>query len=180
VPGIECFVTNNETVSYQAISHLIGHGYQKIGLVTIPSSAPNTAARIAGYHRALSEHELYDANLIREVDFVGNTAFGLAHDLLSNTDVDAVFTTSQSTAMGVVQAANQLDRNIPNDLAIFGYDNVPWMEIISSPLSTTCQPIEIIAQRAISSLLERIMGNEPNDTVHVVDSSLIIRHSCGC
>lgn len=180
VPGIECFVTNNEAVSYQAVSHLVGHGYQKIGLVTIPSSAPNTAARIVGYRRALNEHGLYNPNLIREVDFAGNTAFRLAHDLLSNTDVDAVFTTSQSTAMGVVHAANQLGLSIPNELAIFGYDDVPWMEIISSPLSTTRQPIETIAQRAIRRLLERVEGSEPHDTIQVVDSSLIIRHSCGC
>ena len=82
--------------------------------------------------------------------------------------------------MGVVHAANKLGRHIPNDLAIFAYDDVPWMEIVSSPLSTVVQPIETIAEQAIRRLLELIEGADPDGKTHVIDSSLIIRHSCGC
>jgi LacI family transcriptional regulator len=181
VPGVECFITNNEEVSYQAVSHLIDHGYKRIGVVTIPVRAPNTAGRIAGYRRVLLEHDLYDPDLMREVDFVGDTAFDLGLDLLSTTDIDALFTTSQSTAMGALRAANQLGRCVPEALALFGYDDVPWMEVVSSPLSTIRQPIEEIARQATKVLLDRVKGgNSTDDVVHVVQSDVVIRHSCGC
>lgn len=181
VPGVECFVTNNEQISYQAVSHLIQHGRRRIGVVTIPIRAWNTAERIAGYRRALEEHGLYDPELIREVDFVGDTAFALTLELLAATDVDALFTTSQSTAMGALRAANQLGRRVPQDLALFGYDDVPWMEVVASPLSTTRQPIEEIATRATRRLLTCLeTGSNDSDAVNLVESTLVLRHSCGC
>jgi DNA-binding LacI/PurR family transcriptional regulator len=111
---------------------------------------------------------------------VGQAAFDLALDLLSTTDVDGIFTTSQSTALGVVRAAQHLGRRIPEDLALFGYDDVPWMEVMCSPLSTIRQPAEGIASESVEQLLECLRGKEPCDTIHVLESSLIIRHSCGC
>ena len=181
VSGVESFITNNEEVSYQAVKHLIQHGCRRVGLVTIPGCASNTADRIAGYRRALFEHDLYDAELMREVDFVGDTAFDLALDLLSTTDIDALFTTSQSTAMGALRAANQLGRRIPQDLTLFGYDDVPWMEVVYSPLSTIRQPIEEIAREATQVLLERVEnGDSSDDAIHIITSRVIIRHSCGC
>jgi DNA-binding LacI/PurR family transcriptional regulator len=140
----------------------------------------NIAGRLAGYTRALQEHGCYDPDLMREADFVGQAAFDLALDLLATTDVDAIFTTSQSTALGVVRAAQHLKRRIPEDLALFGYDDVPWMEVVCSPVSTIRQPAEGIAGEAMGQLLECLNGKAPCDTVHVLESSLILRHSCGC
>jgi LacI family transcriptional regulator len=173
-------VTNDEAVSYQAVKHLIDHGRRKIGLVTIPVQASNTADRVAGYRRALEEYNCYNPTLIREVDVIGHNAFDLALDLLANTDIDAMFTTSQSTALGVLRAANRLGRRIPDDLALYGYDDVPWMEAVASPLSTICQPVERMAQLATQILLECIEGTKPCNGIYTVESSLVIRNSCGC
>lgn len=180
IPDIEHVITNNQEIAYLAVQHLIDHGHRRIGLVTIPTVGSNVAGRFAGYRKALTEAGLFDAQLVRETDFVGNTAFKLALDLLSSTDIDALFTTSQSTALGALKAAQQLGRRIPDDLALFGYDTAPWMEVVSSPLSTVCQPVEEMATLATSLLLERLDGREPSQDVHVVESSLVIRQSCGC
>ena len=180
VPGVEGVVTDNRAVSFRAVSHLVEHGYRRIGLVTIPLLGANAADRVEGYRRALLEHGLYDPNLVREVDFAGEQAFDLSLNLLSETDVDAVFTTSESTAIGVLRAAAKLGRRIPDDLAVFGYDDVPWMEVVASPLSTIRQPAQDVATLAMQLLLERLQGRESASTTHVVESSLIIRHSCGC
>lgn len=181
VPGVECVITNNQEVTRQAIRHLIDHGYQRIGMVTIPLLGSNLAERVGGYRRTLQEHGLYDPGLVREADFAGDTAFSLALDLISNTDVDAIFTTSQSTAMGALRAARQLGRRIPDDLALFGYDEVPWMEVVPSPLSTIRQPAQEMARLATELLLERLEGHDPLGVpVHMLESSLVIRRSCGC
>ncbi|NIV33830.1 MAG: substrate-binding domain-containing protein [Anaerolineae bacterium] len=181
VPGVECVITNNGEITRQAVNHLIDHGYERIGLVTIPLLGSNIGERIEGYRRTLREHDLYDPDLVREADFVGDTAFDLALDLISIKGVDAIFTTSQSTAMGVLRAANQLGCRVPDDLALFGYDDVPWMEVVASPLSTIRQPAQEMATLATELLLERLEGREPSGAaMHMLESSLVIRCSCGC
>lgn len=180
VEGLECVVTNNEEISYQAVTHLIDDGHQRVGLVTIPLLGSNTSDRVRGYERALQQQGIYDPSLIRVADFVGQNAGSLALDLLAGGGLDAVFTTSQSAALGVVHAANQLGRRIPTDLALFGYDDAPWMEVVTSPLSTVRQPVEEMGTKAMALLLERLEGRAVTNTVHTVDSTLLIRHSCGC
>jgi DNA-binding LacI/PurR family transcriptional regulator len=178
VSEIECVITNNEEISYQAVSHLADHGYKKIGVVTIPIA--QSKPRIDGYRRALTERGLFDESLIRQTDFVGNTAYDYALDLISKVQVDAVFTTSQSTTLGVIRAARHLRRHIPDDLALFGYDDVPWMEIVSPPISTTHQPIRKMAQLATELLLLQLDGQTSTQPIHTLESDLIIRQSCGC
>ncbi len=180
VEGLECVVTNNEEISYQAVTHLVDDGHQRVGLVTIPLLGSNIIDRVRGYERALKERGIYDPSLIRIADFVGQNSSLLALDILADDGLDAVFTTSQSTALGVVHAATRLGRKIPADLALFGYDDVPWMKVITSPLSTVRQPIEEMGAKAMTLLLERLEGRAATDTVHTVDSKLLIRHSCGC
>jgi LacI family transcriptional regulator len=181
VPGVECVITNNGEVTRRAVMHLIDHGYRRIGLVTIPLLGSNIGERIEGYRHTLREHGLYAPDLVREADFVGDTAFDLALDLISNKGVDAIFTTSQSTAMGALRAANRLGRRVPDDLALFGYDDVPWMEVVASPLSTIRQPAQDMSRLATELLLERLEGREPSGAaMHRLESSLIIRRSCGC
>ena len=180
VPGVEAVVTDNQEASFQAVGHLVDHGYRRIGLVTIPLLGANAADRVEGYRRALMEHGLYDPDLVREADFAGEKAFDLSLNLLSGTDVDAVFTTSESTAIGVLRAAARLGRRIPDDLAVFGYDDVPWMEVLASPLSTIRQPAHEVAELATELLMEHLHGREPDDTTHVLKSTLVIRSSCGC
>jgi LacI family transcriptional regulator len=180
IPGIESVITNNEEISYKAVSHLIDHGYKRIGLVTIPSLGSNIADRISGYCKALKDSGLYDSKLIRERRLSDDTVYYLALDLLSNTKVDAVFTTSQSTALKTLQAAKKLGRHIPEDLAIFGYDYMDWMEVLNCPISTVRQPIQEMARLATEFLIERLNGHKIPVTTHILESSLVIRQSCGC
>jgi LacI family transcriptional regulator len=181
VNGIEAVITNNEEISYQAVRHLIDHGRRRIGLVTIPILGTNIAERIAGYRRALGEYGIYDPSLVREVDFVGESALDQALDLLTSTNVDAIFTTSQSTAMGAYRAVRQVGRELPDDVALFGYDDVPWMEVVDIPISTVRQPVDEIARLATELLVDCIETNRKLiGEIHVVPSSLVLRQSCGC
>jgi DNA-binding LacI/PurR family transcriptional regulator len=94
--------------------------------------------------------------------------------------VDAILATSQSITMGAVKACNQLGVRVPRQLAILGYDNVPWMELTSPTISTTQQPIEQIAQRACEILFAALASEPAAPRVEVLPSQLVLRASCGC
>jgi LacI family transcriptional regulator len=180
IPGIESVITNNEETVYQAVNHLIDHGYTKIGVITIPVVGASTAHRIDGYKRALTERGLYSTEFIREVDFAGKRAREAALNLLSETDIEAIITTSESTTLGTLQASQQLGRRIPDDLGLFGFDDVSWMRVVKPPISTIRQPIEQMARLATNRLFDYISGKNPEERIHILRSSPIIRCSCGC
>jgi LacI family transcriptional regulator len=181
VPHIDCVVTNNFDTAYRAASHLLEvHGHRRIGFITMPIFGSNTQERIDGYKQAMQEHQCYDPDLVRETDYTGQSAFHQAQDLLFRYQLDAIFTASQSIAQGAFKAAIDLGLRIPDDVAIMGYDDLPWMELVSPSLSTTRQPIVAIASKACDILFERLDGMVQPPQTHYIDSELVIRASCGC
>jgi DNA-binding LacI/PurR family transcriptional regulator len=181
VPGFDCVVTNNKDISFKAVTHLIKHGYKRIGFISMPVFGSNTKERIEGYQQALMDNGLFNPTFMRETDFVGHSAFEAAKNLLITGQVEAIFTISQSIALGAFKAIDSLGLKIPNDVAIFGYDDVPWMEVVKPALSTIKQPITEIASKACEILFNK-MDQEDNERseIYTLDSQLIIRQSCGC
>lgn len=180
VPGIESVITDNEKAAADATRHLIEHGRQRIGIIAIPTAGSNNAARLRGYRKTLEECQLYDPVLVREVDFFGRDALDVTLDLLRTGAVDALLTTSQSTSIAALQAANELGISIPDQLALFCYDDAPWMAAVRPGLSTVQQPIEEMARVASELLLGRLRGAAANTTTHVLSCNLVLRNSCGC
>lgn len=180
VPGINSVTLDNKDIYYKATTHLIQHGHCKIGLVTIPLKGPSTVNRFIGYKKALDEIGSYDPSLVREVDSMGEKAKHEATDLLISMDVDAVIATSESTTVGILQAAKELRRKIPENLAVIGFDDLQWMEVFVPSISTIHQPVSVVGKLATNILLQSISGKQERIVNHVVKSSLIIRNSCGC
>lgn len=180
IPLTSGVISNNKETSYNVTRHLIDHGRKNIALIALPVLGSNTQDRIDGYREAMREAGLYHPALIRETDYIGQSAFTVAQDLLIHDHVDAIITTSQSIALGAYKAAISLGKRIPEEVAIFGYDNVPWMEVVQPALSTTCQPIEKMASTACQILFDTMNSEETSPKIEVIPSDLIIRNSCGC
>ena len=180
LPKTSSVFTNNKETAFKIASHLIGHGYKRIGMITMQVFGSNTRDRIDGYRQALMEHELLHPDMIRETDYVGLSAFDAAIDLVKTQKVDAIMAASQSITLGAFKALKHLGLKIPEDVAIFGYDDLPWMEAVSPAISTTHQPIEEIATRASEILFSELESEENENQSHCIDTQLIIRESCGC
>ncbi len=185
VPGTCSVVTDNDEVSFRAAAHLVAHGRRRIGVIHMPQQGTNTRQRIEGFRRALRDGGCLDPALFHETDYVGSSAFDLACHLVVDQHADAIMATSQSITMGAFKACKHLGVDIPGQVAIFGYDDVPWMELTVPPVSTTQQPIAEIAQRACEILFAALasaapVAKAPSPHVEVVPSRLVLRNSCGC
>ena len=77
-------------------------------------------------------------------------------------------------------AIMSLGLKIPGDVAIFGYDDLPWMGAVNPPISTTRQPIEEIATKACKILFSALTNEDESIQSHCIDTEIIIRRSCGC
>jgi LacI family transcriptional regulator len=91
---------------------------------------------------------------------------------------DAVFVSNSSMALGVLQGAEEAGVHIPDDLAVVGYDEHPWTQRLSPPLSVVARDPGLLGVEAARQLLRRLekgLGSSP-ETI-VLPTRLIIRAS---
>jgi LacI family transcriptional regulator len=141
-------------------SYLIERGHRRcafIGDSEVPDYAIHTSAqRLDGYQQALLAAGL---SLPPEYIALGphglEAARRLAHQLLDlPTPPTALFTPSDTQALGVLRAANERGLRVPQDLAIIGFDDVEIADYIG--LTTVRQPLEESGRVAVELLLARL------------------------
>ena len=105
--------------------------------------------------------------------------YSMAKGLLSGPlDFTAVFASTDSNAIGLMQAANEAHLRIPEDISILGFDNIRLSSLPQIDLTTVAQPMEQMAIRAVTMLIHKI-ENSSSDTAHeIIQPYLIERRSC--
>jgi DNA-binding LacI/PurR family transcriptional regulator len=92
-------------------------------------------------------------------------------------DIDAVFAGSDLMAIGVLRALRRAGRQVPDDVAVIGFDDSPMARHTDPPLTTVRQPIEAMGARMAHELLTLIehTGQAPRHVV--LDTTLALRAS---
>lgn len=78
-----------------------------------------------------------------------------------------------------MQVAQRLGLDVPGDVSVIGFDNVPESALVSPQLTTIAQPIQEMGRHAVRMLLELLAGRELDMTHVTLPTELIIRQSCG-
>jgi len=172
--------TTNEKGSYEATSYLIELGHRRIGFITGAMDLGCAQERLVGYKNALAKHGLpASPELIREGDFLQPQGYNCAKTLLSLPEPPtAIFASNDISAFGVMEAVRDQGLQIPKDISIIGFDDIPQTEHVHPPLTTVRQPLEQMGSIAARLLLDYIKN--PDSPVQRVElpTELIIRQSC--
>jgi LacI family transcriptional regulator len=149
--GLNSISIDNRLGGFQATQHLIHQGRRRIGLISGPLDWWEAKERCAGWKEALQEAGLSpEPSLIVEADWSMESGAAALQALLAREPgLDAVFASSDHIAFGVLAAAHQLDRRIPQDLALVGFDDIPESAYLQPPLSTVHQPLVDIGSLAV-------------------------------
>ncbi len=163
-----------------AVNHLIEMGHKRIGMITnAPLAYISAQQRRQGYEQALAEHGLaVTPDLIVEGNYTPESGLNAMARLLALPKrPTAVFVASDVVAMGAVRAAKRAGLEIPGDLAIIGFDDIPLAEYFDPPLSTVHLPAYGLGWAAAERLI-RIVNREGLDQPGILLSSdLIVRQS---
>lgn len=145
------------------VRHLIDRGHTRIATITGLIGTPPGDRRYLGYVEALTHHGLpVDPALIRHGDFTEQSGTDAMRDLLDGGDrPTAVFAANDLMATGAMLAIRQVGLDIPDDVAIVGFDDIPAARLTHPPLTTLSNLPERHGQRAITMLLERLRGGVP-------------------
>ncbi|MCM3595704.1 LacI family transcriptional regulator [Metabacillus idriensis] len=176
-------MTNNIRGSYLAAEHLINHGYEKISIISGPQTYSTGRDRLIGYKRAMEDYGLpIDEELIKIGNFDIKSGYDLMKELINSGErTDACFIANNSMTLGAYKYIKETNLKIGQDLAIVGYDESDWADIVEPPLSTISQPAYEQGTQAAELVIANINGKElTNQKVIYLEPTMIIRESCGC
>ena len=174
---------DNQHGGYLATHHLIEGGHRCIAYVSGPADHSDDAGRMAGYRQALDEaHIPLDAALVVSGDGRLEGGERALHALIRLAEPPtAVFCYNDMTAIGLLSAARQAGLSVPGDLAVVGFDDIPFASHVTPPLTTVAQPQRDMGRQAMNMSLALIAADDstaPFSDV-TVKGKLVVRESSG-
>lgn len=151
---------DNVEAASKAVNSLLEKGHHKIGMINGSTTAAVSKDRLAGYSLALLDYHM-DLNLdyIKYTDFDEQSSFEKSMELLlEQPDITALFCASDLIAIGSLRAAQALQKRVPQDLSIIGFDDMPTAKYISGGLSTVRQdPFNMgkVAGQAVAAMIRK-------------------------
>ncbi len=172
-----------EGAAYQAVRHLLEHAHQRIGLITFQRDNANVAAMNAGYYRALQEADIAidEALIAPQPDFLLPSGERGARQLMALPEPPtAIFTISDTLALGALGALKADGWQVPQQVALAGLNDIPFAGLVNPPLTSVAMPAQRLGKEAAKMLLSLMNGEVPPETQVKLPVELVIRQSCGC
>lgn len=164
------------------VAHLVGHGHKHIGFVSGLPGLTTSEERLDGYKMGLQQAGLlFDENLVQSGESSIEPARAAVHRLLSlSKPPTAIISGNNLMTIGAMRAFRDLRLEVPENVALVGFDDFDWADSFSPRLTVMNQPSEEIGTRAVKMLIARI--NEPDGKRKTVRLSpeMRVRNSCGC
>jgi DNA-binding LacI/PurR family transcriptional regulator len=177
-----CVDVDNVKGALLAVRHLIGLGYRRIALITnAPLQYTASADRHQGYRMAMQEASLpYDESLVRCAHFTAESGYQAMNQLLTAGPApEAIFVASDLVAMGAILALRRRGMNVPQDMALVGFDDVPLAGYVDPPLTTVRLPTYDLGWQTGDLLARLVRGDPPARKAVLLETELVIRESCG-
>jgi len=177
---VDAVLVDNKKGAFEAVEFLIQRNYKKIAYIGGLPQIPTTIQRKEGYEEALKKYNIpINPEFIQLGDSKIESGKKLTEKLLKLPNPpDALFTGNNLLTLGALETIYKFNLKIPNDIAIIGFDDMPWAEFFNPPLTAVRQPGYEIGKRAAELLFQRLMEpNRPHIKL-ILETQLIIRKSC--
>jgi len=168
--------SHNESAAYLATRHLIEQGCRRILFLGDPA-VPEVRARLDGYLRALGSAGISRTPTLEvPVRFGSDAAYdGVSSLLDAHAQFDGVFACSDVIAVSAMRALIERGCRVPADVAVVGFDEIPFAAYTTPPLTTVRQDCNAGARLLVDRLLQ-IMAAEPAQS-EIIPAELVVRAS---
>jgi LacI family transcriptional regulator len=155
--------------------HLIEIGRQRIGFITGRRGTVAAEDRLQGYLNAASRAGLDTEGLVAEGDFNRPTGAAAARTLIDR-GIDAVFASNDAMAVGALDELTARGMVVPDDVALAGFDDLPFASELTPPLTTIRQGVHTQGSEAARALLE-LLDTPKSPRRVLLPTELVIRQS---
>lgn len=163
-----------------AAGHLVALGHRRIVFFNGPWEVPQCAGRSRGARRALESAGLEPARHLLEVLlFTGNAAdvdSAVERVLALPERPTAIMCGSDAVALGVMRNLRHRQVKVPADIAVVGYDDLPFAAELYTPLTSVRQPTYALGRVAADLLMSEERSDHEHEQI-VFEPELIIRGS---
>jgi len=166
----------------EMINHLVSVGHTRIAIIKGSPRNYDAAERLRGYRMALRDGGItQDASLEREGDFTEAGGYSATQALLAMKErPTAIFAANDSMAIGALSALRESGVEVPEEMAVAGFDDIPLARYMDPPLSSVHVPICALGARAVELLLNGITHKNGHTRKRErVSTELVIRRSTG-
>jgi DNA-binding LacI/PurR family transcriptional regulator len=175
---------DNEAGARAAVRYLLDLGHRTVHHVAGPTSWLDAQARRNSWRTALADA---DRPVPQHVlgDWSARSGYEAGLHLAEDPEVTAVFCANDHMALGLLRAMHERGRQVPADVSVIGFDDIPESGYLAPPLTTVRQDFGELGRRGLELLVEQL--DEPEDATgpggirrHVmVAPELILRQSTG-
>lgn len=178
--GVVCVGIDDYRGGYLSARHLINNGHRRIAFAAPDFGSEGVIyERFCGFRDACAENgiELGDEDIFT-VDTVESNSIIAGNDIaLSPRRFTAVGVMSDLSAYGIIQGLRQCGMNVPGDISVIGFDNLPLCTLSSPKLTTISQDIELKARRAGDLLFGMIRDKQELTACEKISVKLVERDS---
>lgn len=186
VPGLSettIVLVDNVKGAYEATTHLIRLGHQRIGIICGPTSTTTGEGRLKGYCDAFTQARLpVDQDLVQVGTFKRESGFQAAQRLLSmEVPPTAIFAANNVLGEATMFAIREYGLAIPDDISLVIFDDVPWTSLTSPKVTVVAQPTHSLGFLSMELLVQRLEKADKAQRAPlktVLQPEFIVRESC--
>lgn len=170
---------DNKRAAYDAAKYLIQLGHKKIAMITSKKKYTSSVLREKGFKEALKDHHIpLPKNYIYKTDYVPESGTKACLNLLGEKEPPtAIFTISDSLAVGVIRAIEDSGMRAGEDVDVIGFDNTFITKIYHPTITTISQPRFEMGVKAAQLLLKRIKAIDEDHEYVILEHELVRRES---
>jgi LacI family transcriptional regulator len=163
--------------AFQAVDYLAKIGHRRIAFLSGPANLKFGIDRLTGFRNALKKNGIPNQkNLVWEFDATQQGGYKAMKDLLAlDLPPTAVLVLNDFSAMGVLRAAKESGLEVPRDISIIGFGDVPLASMTDPPLTTIREPFQEMGYEACDRLLKIIQGKRLLQKHLILPVELVIR-----
>lgn len=167
--------------AYNAVTHLLDQGYQKIAHIRGRIDVKNASERFEGYVRALADRGIQlDNSWIKICSLINEEeGFRFAKELMEGSNPpDAIFCITDLVALGVLKYLKTVNVAVPGQVGVVGFSNWKLAEVVSPSLTSVDQHGYEMGEKATKLLIEKIQSQDDSSSeTFVLQTTLVRRES---
>ena len=159
-----------------ATQHLLELGHPTVHHLAGPQDWAEAGQRIDGWRDALDAAGARSYAPLRG-DWSPRSGYELGRELLDQPDVTAIFVANDQMALGLLRVLHELGKDVPGDVSVVGFDDIPESEFFTPPLTTVRQDFNEMGRRSLHLLLAEIESGRRSNARATVPASIVVRAS---
>lgn len=174
-------VVDDRQGGMDATKHLIELGHRQIAAITGDIESTSAQLRLEGFRKAMADAGIpvNERMVINGEYSIDSGEFAVKELLIRRDRPTAIFCFSDEIALGCMHALRTSGFQIPRDISVIGFDDIPFAKYFVPSLTTIAQPAEAIGRMCATLLLDLIDGKSTKKKRFILPHTLVVRESTG-